>query len=82
MSIERADFDGISEADLTDLIQAGRPEGLTIEYKRDLYGNRHADKREALKDITSFANSAGRPSSHRHGGKEGCPDEAHRVTGC
>jgi hypothetical protein len=34
------------------------PEGLTIEYKRDPYGNRDADRKEALKDITSFANSA------------------------
>ncbi len=59
MSIERANFDEISEADLIDLIQAARPEGLTIEYKRDPYGNSDADKKEALKDITSFANSAG-----------------------
>jgi hypothetical protein len=45
--------------DLNDLIQAGRPEGLAIEYKRDPYGNSGAEKKEALKDITSFANSAG-----------------------
>ena len=59
MSIGRTNFEEISEADLNDLIQAGVPEGLAIEYKRDAYGNRDSDKKEALKDITAFANSAG-----------------------
>ena len=59
MSIARTNFDDISESDLNDLIQAGVPEGLVIEYKRDPYGNSDAHKKEALKDITSFANSAG-----------------------
>jgi hypothetical protein len=59
MSIGRVNFDDISEADLDDIIQAAVPEGLVIEYKRDAYGNSDTDKKEALKDITSFANSAG-----------------------
>ena len=59
MSIGRVNFDDISEADLNDLIQAGVPEGLVIDYKRDPHGNSDADRKEALKDITSFANSAG-----------------------
>jgi hypothetical protein len=59
VSIGRANFDDISEADLNDLIRAGVTEGLTIDYKRDAYGSKDADKKEALKDITSFANSAG-----------------------
>jgi hypothetical protein len=59
MSIGRVNFDDISEADLDDLIEAAVPEGLVIDYKRDPYGNSDADKKEALKDITSFANSAG-----------------------
>jgi predicted HTH transcriptional regulator len=59
VSIGRVSFDDISEADLNDLIQAGVPEGLVIDYKRDPYGNSDADRKEALKDITSFANSAG-----------------------
>jgi hypothetical protein len=59
MSIERVNFDDISEADLDALIRAGKPEGRDLEYKRDPYGNRDVDKKEALKDITSFANSAG-----------------------
>ncbi len=59
MPVGRANFDDISAADLENLIQSGVPEGLVIEYKRDPYGNRDADKKEALKDISSFANSAG-----------------------
>jgi hypothetical protein len=59
MSIERANFDDIAEAELNDLVQASVPEGLAIEYKREPYGNSDADKKEALKDISSFANSAG-----------------------
>lgn len=31
----------------------------TVEYKRDMYGNSDADKREMLKDITSMANHRG-----------------------
>src|SRR5258708_4648824 len=59
MSLGRTNFDAISEADLADLIQAGVPEGLVIDYKRDPYGTSDGEKKEALKDITSFANSAG-----------------------
>lgn len=59
MPLERANFDDISERDLLDLIEAGVPEGVAIDYKREPYGNSDAQKREALKDITSFANSAG-----------------------
>jgi Putative DNA-binding domain len=59
MSIGRANFDDIAEADLNGLIQAGVPEGLVMEYKRDPYGKSDADRKEALKDISSFGNSAG-----------------------
>jgi predicted HTH transcriptional regulator len=59
MPITRTDFDAVSEVDLDDLIQAKVPEGQTIEYKRNMYGSSDADKREALKDISSFANTVG-----------------------
>jgi hypothetical protein len=59
MSLGRTNFDEVSEADLSDLIQAQTPEGLTIDYKRDAYGPGDAENKEALKDISSFANSAG-----------------------
>jgi len=60
MPIERLDFDNMSEADLAELVATQVPEGLRIEYKRELYGNRDEDKREALKDISAFANAFGR----------------------
>ena len=57
MTLDRSDFDAIDEKDLLDLIDVGVPEGPTIEYKRDAYGP--TDRKEVLKDITSFANSGG-----------------------
>ncbi|MFD2270088.1 helix-turn-helix domain-containing protein [Undibacterium arcticum] len=45
--------------DLAELIVGQVPEGLRIDYKRDLYGNSDADKREVLKDISGFANAFG-----------------------
>lgn len=59
MSIERANFDAVSEQDLQQLVAAQVPEGLRLEYKRETYGNTDAEKREFLKDISAFANSSG-----------------------
>jgi predicted HTH transcriptional regulator len=59
MAIERIDFENLSEADVQELVDAQVPEGLRIEYKRDLYGNSDAEKRECLKDISAFANAHG-----------------------
>ncbi len=59
MPIDRLDFDNLSEADLAELVTMQVPEGLRIEYKRDLYRNSDAEKREALKDVSAFANSFG-----------------------
>jgi hypothetical protein len=59
MPIERPDFSQVSEADLEELITAQVPEGPRIEYKRDTYGPTGENRREALKDISSFANAAG-----------------------
>ena len=39
MSLGNLNFEDITENDLKVLIDAGVPEGLTIEYKRDCYGN-------------------------------------------
>src|SRR6266699_2250003 len=57
MSITATDLQRISELDLKQLIENEVAEGLMVEYKRDLYGP--SDKREALKDISSFSNTAG-----------------------
>lgn len=59
MPIDRANFDEVSEIDLKELIETKVPEGLRLEYKREMYGNSDAEKREALKDISALANSAG-----------------------
>src|SRR5688572_14622552 len=59
MPIDRTSFDAISDRDLVELIDGSVPEGLTIEYKSRPYDKSHDDRREALKDITAFANSHG-----------------------
>ncbi|HET6514148.1 MAG TPA: ATP-binding protein [Thermodesulfovibrionales bacterium] len=59
MSLGNLNFYDVSVDDLKDLINAEVPEGLNIEYKRDFYGSSDDDKKEALKDISSFANSFG-----------------------
>jgi len=59
MPIDRLDFDNLGENDLSELVAAQVPEGLRIDYKKDLYGNSDADKREALKDVSAFANAFG-----------------------
>jgi hypothetical protein len=59
MSLSNIDFDGISESDLIEQISAGVPEGVFVDYKREMYGRSDADAKEFLKDISSFANTAG-----------------------
>jgi len=59
MSLGNLNFDDLTEKNLEELIDVGVPEGFNIEYKRDLYGKSDSDKKEALKDISSFGNSFG-----------------------
>lgn len=59
MTIERSDFDSITESDLQELVDAQVPEGLRLEYKLLHYGKTDTDKGELLKDISAFANSHG-----------------------
>lgn len=59
MSIERLDFENITEADIQELLTAQVPEGLRLEYKRDNYGASDGDKRELLKDVSALANAQG-----------------------
>ncbi len=49
----------ISYVNLERFIQEKYPEGKAIDYKRDLYGGRDDDKKELLKDASSFANTIG-----------------------
>jgi predicted HTH transcriptional regulator len=48
-----------TEADLKQLLDNEVPEGILVEYKSELYGESSSDKREFLKDISSFANTVG-----------------------
>jgi Putative DNA-binding domain len=59
MPIDRLDFDNLAENDISELVAAQVPEGLRIDYKKDLYGHSDAEKREALKDVSAFANAFG-----------------------
>ena len=59
MSLSNIAFEDISEQQLLDQIQAGVPEGVLVDYKREAYGGGDADVKEFLKDLTSFANMAG-----------------------
>ena len=52
-------LDGLTEADLAELITAGMPELKTLEYKQTLSGTSDADRKEFLADVSSFANSSG-----------------------
>ena len=49
----------VSLADLHDLLNERLPEGKTLDYKRDMYGRSDSEKKELLKDATSFANTTG-----------------------
>lgn len=49
----------IAYADIDAFVQEQWPEGKTVDYKREAYGGKDDDKRELLKDVSSFANTLG-----------------------
>jgi hypothetical protein len=57
MSLSGRPLENLNAADIESLV--GLAEGLRLEFKRQIYGDADADKREFLKDVTSFANSQG-----------------------
>jgi Putative DNA-binding domain len=59
MALLHIPLDQINEARLQALITAGAAESRTIDYKRTIYGNAHADYSEFLADTSSFANTSG-----------------------
>jgi Putative DNA-binding domain len=59
MSIADREFENVTYADLVQLKDNQVAEGFLYEYKLHTYGGSDDDKREALKDVSSFANSAG-----------------------
>jgi len=52
-------FDQIDKTDVDKLIADGIGESRTLEYKRELPGPKSEDRKEFLRDISSFANAAG-----------------------
>lgn len=59
MALTRDDFENITQADLDELRENEVAEGLLLDYKAELYGRSDSDKKEFLKDLSSFANTAG-----------------------
>jgi hypothetical protein len=59
MALSNLAFENISENDLNEQISTGVPEGVLVDYKRDMYGRNDAETKEFLKDVSSFANTAG-----------------------
>jgi hypothetical protein len=59
MTLANRDLQSLTEVDLRQLIELGVAEGILIEYKLDNYGNKDDDKKEFLKDVSSFSNTAG-----------------------
>ena len=53
-SLEKIGF-----GDINRFVQEKWSEGKTVDYKRDSYGSKDEDKKELLKDVSSFANSQG-----------------------
>lgn len=52
-------FDDVDETTLNELVEAGATETVYLDFKRETYGSSDSDKKEILKDISSFANSLG-----------------------
>src|SRR5262249_17700390 len=59
MALSSINFDSIAETHLTEQISAGVPEGVLVDYKREIYGKSDNDVKEFLKDVSSFANTSG-----------------------
>ena len=59
MAVTRGDIENITEKDLEELRDNAVSEGLLYDYKLHVYGGTDSDKKEFLKDVSSFANTAG-----------------------
>src|SRR3972149_3929232 len=66
-------LDRIAIADLQELVDNQVHEGKTIEYKRDLPGSSSDDRKEFLKDVSSFANADGGDLLFGVDAKDGLP---------
>jgi hypothetical protein len=81
MALRSGDLENASEHDLQILREDRVGEGITLDYKRDLYGSLGSDRREFLKDACSFANTAGGDIIIGVAEKGGLPTEIVGVEG-
>ena len=65
----------IQESDILSLRDNQVPEGKAIEYKRDLPGTGNEDRKEFLKDVSSFANTSGGDLLYGVDAVEGVPQD-------
>ncbi|MFA6525380.1 MAG: ATP-binding protein [Patescibacteria group bacterium] len=70
----------ITLADIEDLKKNSISEGKTIEYKKDLNISSDSEKKEFLKDLTSFANTAGGDLIFGIEEKGGIPENIEGIT--
>lgn len=75
MSLLDKPFQNIVEADLTGLIDNKVVERKTLEYKLGLPGNKDAERKEFLADVSSFANAAGGLLFYGIESKDGIPTQ-------
>jgi predicted HTH transcriptional regulator len=68
-------LDKITEDDLLELVKSAAVENRQLEYKRELPGVAEKDKREFVRDVVSFANSAGGHIIFGIGATNGIPTE-------
>lgn len=59
MALLHIPLNQVEEKHLRALIAAGAAESRSIDYKRTIYGNAHADYSEFLADVSSFGNTGG-----------------------
>lgn len=81
-------FELIDKSDIDALVANAVSEGKTIDYKETLPGNSDGDKKEFLKDISSFANASGgdviygiQEKRDASGKATGLPDAAKGLAG-
>ena len=80
MSLDRIPLDAVQAQDLQELVDNQVIEKTTLEYKRDLPGPTHTDRKEFLRDVSSFANTAGGHVVYGIREDDGRPAEAIGVT--
>jgi len=59
MNLLNQKLETLTSVEIANLVENKVPESANLDFKRTTYGNRDADKKELLKDISAFANTNG-----------------------